>query len=87
MAMQVTDKVDAAVVNQLQDEIISLFNNNSDLAHGEILVALIQAVGNVLATIECADYRKHAVHNVQKAVKFVTADVLKKPTVQQHHLH
>jgi hypothetical protein len=82
--MQVTDKVDAAVVNELQDQIIDLFNNNSDLAHGEILVALVQAVGNVLASVQSADHRKDAVHNVQKAVNFVTADVLK---TTQPHLH
>ena len=57
-----------------------LFSKESELSPGEILTALMIAIGGELAAIECRDCRKQAARNVKKLISSVVALALTAPS-------
>ena len=79
--MIVSNDFDADTCDALAEQLVGLTVQDADLTHREILMALIGAIGNTLASVSCSDCRENAANlSNQRCRTFSTAHSTMQPS-------
>jgi hypothetical protein len=85
--MQVDNECDYDKAETLAIEFTNAVNRDPSLTHTEILLALLMAVGDTIAAIDCRDCRKAAVKGVKKILPRTITTALSQTAGQPSTTH
>jgi hypothetical protein len=87
--MRVIAEFDPAIAETLALRINQVVNSDTELTHGEILVACMTAICGVIEAIDCRGCRSHAAKAVKKFLPKMMHDTIAqasaKPDGLNHH--
>ena len=74
-------------INEMADQIIKTINEHPENgSQGEVLAALLNAIGSVLASVQCRDCRKIKARGTKKGLAEIIEFALKAPG-HSNHVH